>query len=84
VSEYYVAWCRSFFDMLSDGGVWGVPRSAVMFQKRGEKLVLIDRMPYDPAMPITERELREQQDAELAVVSEWFGKAGIEVLDGTT
>ena len=73
------AWCRNMFAALKDGGVWGIPRSGVVFRKEGDALVLAESMPYDPAMPLTEDQFREQQDGEFETVREHFAAAGIEV-----
>ena len=79
--EDHVEWCKAMFAMLAEGGVWGVPRSAISFRKEGGALVLDERftMPWSPGLPITEEELREQQDAEFEQVREHFEAAGIEV-----
>ena len=80
----YVAWSRNLFATITDGGAWGIPRSGLIFRKRGQRLELTDRMPHDPDMPVTAAQLREQQDRELAVVAATFGAAGIAVVDNTT
>ena len=76
-----VLWCRALFASLTAGGVWGVPRSGLLFQKDGDRLVLTARMPYDPEMPITEDELREQQDSDVAAIRSRFELAGIDVVE---
>jgi hypothetical protein len=44
--EYNKAWCRSMMRMLSMGGVWGVPRSGLIFTKTAEDtLKLTGRAP---------------------------------------
>ena len=69
--------------MLADGGVWGVPRSGLMYRKdeAAMQLVLYARMPHDPEMPMTDAQLREQQDADHAMNVEMFGMVGITVTD---
>ena len=79
----HVEWSRNQFRIIANGGSWGVPRSGLIFNKRGNTLVLIARMPHDPAMPITAAQLREQQDTDYAGTVLHFGAAGIEVIDKT-
>ena len=79
----YTAWCRQLFDTLEDGGTWGVPRSGLIFNRRGNTLVLVGRLPYDPAMPCTAAELHAQQQSDFNSTKREFAKAGIEVIDET-
>ncbi len=74
-----IDWCKQTFRMLSDGGTWGVPRSGLIFHKRGDKFVLTAAMPYDANMPITEYEFQRQQQEDFDVIKEMFGLAGVEV-----
>lgn len=74
-----VEWCKLIWRGLSEGGVWGVPRSGLIFRKSDGKLVLIDRMPVMPGMPLSEKELEEYQDSDYEVIREHFAAAGIEV-----
>jgi hypothetical protein len=73
------AWCRNLFDGLAEGGIWGIPRSGLIFTRLGDKLVLTAAMPWDPAMPITEAQLAEQQNGEFEAVRENFAAAGVTV-----
>jgi hypothetical protein len=41
MSHADILWCRSHFALLEDGGRWGIPRSGIIFQRRGETLVLV-------------------------------------------
>jgi hypothetical protein len=75
----HVAWCRSMFDSCREGGVWGIPRSGLVFRKERGAFVLHQVMPHEPGMPITEQELREQQEDELESMRAHFGAAGVEV-----
>ena len=75
-----VAWCRRLFERLNDGGTWAIPRSGLVFTKRGGVFVLTAEMPHDPAMPITEAELREQQADEFRETRRHFEEAGILVV----
>lgn len=76
-----VVWSGNLFRSLSDGGSWAMPRSGLIFEKRGQELCLRLRMPHDPKMPITAAQLRAQQDADFNVVSQSFGAAGVTVVD---
>jgi hypothetical protein len=60
-----------------------VPRSGLIFTKRGNTLALTARMPHIPAMPITADELREQQDSDFEGTKLHFGAAGVTVTDET-
>lgn len=77
-----VEWSRRQFALIADGGVWAVPRSGMLFQRRGQQLVLTVAMPWMPEMEgaITVAELREQQDSEFEGIRKAFGAAGIEVI----
>lgn len=78
------AWSRMTVDSLVDGGVWGVPRSGLLFTKRGEnELALTARMPWEPGMPITAAQVREQQDSDYAAICLHMMVAGITVTDET-
>ena len=79
IIEQHVRWCRHLFDSLAEGGVWGVPRSGLVFTRRGGELVLTEQMPWTAEMPITEAELAEQQADEFDSVKAHFGAAGIAV-----
>lgn len=79
----HVAWSRERFEMTADGGTWAIPRLGMIFVRRGERLVLVARMPHDPAMPISADELTEQQNSEFEDVRQHFKAAGIDVIDTT-
>lgn len=78
--EFSVLWSKAMFAQLAEGGVWGVPRSGLLFQKRDDKLVLIDAMPHMEGMPISDEELREQQKSDFENIRDVFKQAGIEVI----
>jgi hypothetical protein len=44
VPNEYVEWTRNLFQIMEDGGRWGVPRTGIVLEKRGEILVLLGRM----------------------------------------
>ena len=75
----HIDWSRRHFASMAEGGVWSIPRSGMIFQRRGDALVLIERMPHDPQMPITAAELDQQQRDEFDVVKKHFNAAGIAV-----
>jgi hypothetical protein len=82
----HVEWCRRLFYMIRVGGVWGVPRSGLIFTRTDETtLTLTDRMPYMAGMEslLTPAELDEQQAEEYAACAEYFRAAGVTVLDTT-
>lgn len=81
MEKEHTEWSRNLFQSLTDGGVWGIPACGLLFQKRGAKLVLIDQMPHNPAMPITPEALRDQQKHTYQECVKHFGMAGIVVTD---
>lgn len=76
-----VAWSKNHFRMMKDGGAWAVPRSGLIFTKRGERLELTARLPYDPAMPMSQTEMREYQESDFECIKRNFGAAGIAVVN---
>jgi hypothetical protein len=79
----HTEWCRRQFAMMKDGGAWGIPRAGMIFRRRGNGLVLTDRMPHDPDMSITEEQLLEAQRDEFRANKREFALAGITVTDET-
>lgn len=77
----HVAWCRAQFNRLRDGGVWGIPRSGMIFTKRGDTFVLTAVMPYVRGMPCSDTELRQQQRDEFELNRLHFAAAGITIID---
>lgn len=75
----FIAWSKDLFASIADGGQWGVPRSGMIFTRRGETLVLTAVMPHDPEMEITADELVEQQEDEYENIRKHFEAAGITV-----
>jgi len=77
----HIAWCRQTFDMIKDGGIWGIPRSGLIFKKTGPaQLTLVDQMPWSKDMPISQAQLLMQQNSEFVDTVRYFGAAGIEVI----
>jgi hypothetical protein len=84
--QYHVLWCRQMYLMMAPGGIWGVPRSGLLFQKTtediGPKLVLTQVMPWTKEMmPITAEQLLEQQRGDFETIRDHFRLAGILVHD---
>jgi hypothetical protein len=75
----HIEWSRNQFRMLKDGGTWAVPRSGLIWQRRGDELILLTRMPWMKDMPITAEQLREQQDGDIKVIGEHMRAAGVKV-----
>lgn len=76
----HIQWCRNMFASIKDGGTWGIPRSGLIFTRRGEKLVLTTSLPADVAnIPITENQLRELQEDDYEATKAHFAAAGIVV-----
>jgi hypothetical protein len=79
----HVEWSRQHFRTIAEGCTWGVPRSGLIFTKRGGRLELTARMPHHPAMPVTPLKLKRQQRHEFLNVKRHFEAAGIPVVDLT-
>lgn len=80
-----IEWCKQMFAMLAPNGVWGVPRSGLVFKKTNTtppRLMLWQLMPFDPAMPVTPEQLLEQQESDFDAIKQAFTAAGIQV-EGT-
>jgi hypothetical protein len=76
-----VEWSRQRFEQMADGGAWAVPRSGMIFVRRGERLELTARMPYVVGMPVAKDVFREQQRLEFESIERHFKAAGIAVID---
>lgn len=77
----HVAWSRQLFNTLSDGGAWAIPRSGLIFNRRGSTLALVASMPHEPSMPLTAAQLLDQQQRDFNGVKDHFGAAGVTVTD---
>ena len=80
-AENYAWWCKRHFASMSEGGVWAVPRSGLVFEKRGGKLVLISQMPHSAieGVDLSEAKLLEFQTDDYESIKAHFALAGIEV-----
>jgi hypothetical protein len=75
-------WCRQHFATMAEGGVWGVPRSGLVFTKVSSDppvLELTKQMPWEEGFPMTPAELAAYQDDEFKSIQRQFQIAGIEV-----
>lgn len=71
-----VAWSRSTFGRLAEGGTWTVPRSGLVFQRKGDELVLISKVPLMPGMEVTSE---AERDEDYETIRQVFGLAGVTV-----
>jgi hypothetical protein len=74
VVDDIAGWCRRLIDGLKDGGVWGIPRTGVVFRKTGP-----DRMMWVGNMPAVEKDGESNRVNEFRSTRDQFGKAGIEI-----
>jgi hypothetical protein len=79
IEQKNVIWSKNHFRIMANGGTWGVPRSGLLWQKHGDELVLLARMPWVREMPITAEQLQQQQDADIESISEHMRAAGVKV-----
>ena len=75
----YAAWCRDLFDSLSEGGLWGVPRSGLTFTKRNNALVLTAREPRHGEHSTLARMWQSYQQDDFEAIRDEFAKANIVV-----
>lgn len=88
------AWSRQRFNMMRDGGTWAVPRSGLIFTRRGNELHLTAKMPFMQEMadaardgrdvPATREELESHQQQDFDCIAREFRRAGIETIDKTS
>jgi len=76
-------WGQNLWSSLEDGGVWGIPRCGLIYQKDEpeKRLVLIARMPWFDELSVTEAELRERQKHDHEGVTKMMYAIGIEVVE---
>jgi hypothetical protein len=74
----YSEWCRQCFALIADGGTWAVPRSGLIFTRRGEDLALTKIICVVP-VPGYVKESR----ADYLAIRREFKKAGIRIYDET-
>jgi hypothetical protein len=71
------------WNMLSDGGVWTVPRCGLVYRKNEveRRLELIARMPWFSGMPIPREELQEFQADDHEGIVRLFSSIKVEVVE---
>jgi hypothetical protein len=71
-------WCRSVFEKLEDDGLWGVPRTGMLFRKNeaAKTLVWVGSFPPERDFGVSAPLARAN---ELLVARDVFAKAGISV-----
>ena len=68
------------WNMLNEGGVWGVPRSGLMFRKEGMTFVLQARMPWDPEIPLSSEEWEDFQESDISGIATMMAAIGVTVI----
>jgi len=63
-------WCQGLFQSLNDKGRWVVPRSGLIFERRGNKLILVQSLPMED---------ENFQVLDFMAIKHEFGVAGITV-----
>ena len=84
-----IEWSADFFASMAEGGLWAIPIATVVLQKRGKKLVVLERMPFSviensprrdaEGVPKSAAELRAFQDSHLEQIASRFKLAGIDI-----
>jgi hypothetical protein len=71
-------WCRELYDRLNDKGVWGMPRTGVVFRKdeANNRLVWVATVPPENSYSIS---TAAAQLSDFMTVREQFQLAGIKV-----
>lgn len=77
ISPEYIQWCKNQYELVEENGVWAVPRSGLVFQKKDGKFTLVMRIPI--ADPDKKKEWEELQEADYEAIKEHFEAAGITV-----
>ena len=72
VVDDIAGWCRRLIDGLKDGGVWGIPRTGVVFRKTGH-----DRLTWVGNMPAREEGGENHREDEFRSNREQFSAAGV-------
>ena len=79
LSPESVEWSHNHFRIMREGGRW-ITMLGLVFTKRGRSLILTDYMPHTSTMPITAKQLADQQSKQFAEIKLSFEAAGIAVL----
>lgn len=86
-------WCRNLFATIRPGGVWGVPRSGLIFTRTDDHtLTLTAQMPWSEELaeavaegkdvPPDEEALQAYQRSDYECIRRHFAEAGITVTCG--
>jgi hypothetical protein len=77
----HVLWCRQMWEMLADGGSWGLPNNGLIFRKDADahELVLVQAMPHMVGMPMSPDELLARQISLYIDTIEHFSLIGVTV-----
>lgn len=92
MQQWEVEWSANQFALMKIGGIWGVPRSGLVFLKTNDhELRLYELMPWTEDMgrafthgfdvPPGPHELRQYQQMDFEIISSRFQAAGIDVTD---
>jgi len=73
----YASWCQTLFAKLNQGGVWGMPRSGLVFRKTGKVLLLVGTIP--PELPLPSEILADAREGDFDATAEAFASGGIPV-----
>jgi hypothetical protein len=79
IDPSHVVWARNHFNSIMDGGTWAVPRTALIYQKAGDALVLVGRMAHHKDLPYTEGEWKDEQQHDIDSTRAVFEAAGVVV-----
>jgi hypothetical protein len=74
----HTTWCRSIFEKLADDGLWGIPRTGMVFRKNeiAKALVWVGSFPPEQSFGLPADLARAN---EYLVTRDAFAKAGISV-----
>ena len=70
LNQDHVAWSRTVFNVMKEGATWAVPRSGLVFQRKGNGLVLVS--PEKDAMSQFQRD-------DFKIIAIHFAAAGVAV-----
>lgn len=79
----HIGWAKNLMRVLTEGGAWAIPRSALAFKKQGDALVLVGRMAHHPGLPVDAKEWAEFQQDDYDGTKQVFEAAGFKVIDET-
>jgi hypothetical protein len=83
MNSEHIEWSRKLFWALNDNGIWAVPRSGLVFQKRGGSFYLIRRYPWDSSFSFPKEKMLSYQLSDFNEISRHMVAAGVPVEDET-